>query len=99
MFIVSSHGKVLARHGVIDISRKRIEAVKTWIQGETVAPPTTDEFNWEDVSCNGCGMTPIIGQRYSCSTCDNYDVCSACEKKEHEHPLERKPQLTEEEDD
>ncbi|CAF3901938.1 unnamed protein product [Rotaria sordida] len=88
-YIVSSDGKVLSRRGVDDVTRKSIEALKTWIQGETVAPRTADEFEWDDVSCNGCNMNPIIGQRYRCST---------CEKKGHEHPLELVPQSTEDED-
>jgi hypothetical protein len=29
--------------------------------------------------CAGCGMTPIIGIRYVCSVCPNYDLCSRCE--------------------
>ncbi|CAF2625664.1 unnamed protein product [Rotaria sp. Silwood2] len=98
-FIVSSDGKVLSRHGVNDVKRKGIEALKTWMKGETLAPSTADEFEWADVSCDGCSMSPIIGQRYRCSTCGNHDLCSACEKKGHEHPLELVPQPIEYEDD
>ncbi|CAF3481780.1 unnamed protein product [Rotaria sp. Silwood2] len=99
LFIVSSDGKILSHQGVDDVKRKGIEALKTWTQGETVAPPAEDEFQWEDISCNGCSMNPIIGQRYYCSSCDNYDLCSTCAKKGHEHPLELVPQSTEDEDD
>ncbi|CAF4294027.1 unnamed protein product, partial [Rotaria sp. Silwood2] len=88
LFIVSSDGKLLSRRGVDDVSRKGVEALKTWTKGETVAPPTADEYEWDDISCNECSISPIIGQRYHCPTCDNYDLCSACEKKGHEHRLE-----------
>lgn len=64
-----------------------------------MAPPAADEFEWDDVSCDGCSMNPIIGQRYRCPTCDNYDLCSTCNKKGHEHPLELVPQSTEEDED
>lgn len=40
------------------------------------------------VSCNGCGMNPIVGARYKCSVCDNFDYCENCEeifKNEHNH--------------
>ena len=42
------------------------------------------------VACNGCGVTPILGCRYKCSVCDDYDLCETCEKKlaeEHGHPF------------
>ncbi|CAF3209096.1 unnamed protein product [Rotaria sp. Silwood2] len=99
LFIVSSDGKVLSSRGVNDVSCKGVEALKIWAKGETLAPPTADVFEWEDVSCAGCSFSPIIGHRYRCSTCDNYDICAACEKKGHEHPLELVPQPTEDEDD
>ena len=59
-----------------------------------LAVPTPDEFQWSYVTCDGCKMDPLVGQRYRCSTCGNYDLCSACEKKGHEHPLELVPQPT-----
>ena len=99
MFIVSSDGKILSRRGVEDVSRKGVEALRTWTQGETLAPPTADEFQWSSVGCDGCTVAPIVGQRYHCDTCGNYDLCSACEKKGHEHPLKLVPQPTENQDD
>ncbi len=99
LIIVSSDGKILSRRGYDDVSRKGVEALKAWVQGEKLPPPTADEFRWAHVSCDGCKMVPLIGQRYYCSTCGNYDLCSACEKKGHEHPLVLVPQPTEDEDD
>ena len=94
LFIFSSDGKILSNRGRYDILRKRIEALKTWARGEELPPPTIDEFEWSNVSCDGCGMVPIIGQRYYCSTCGDYDLCSVCEKNGHEHSIERVPQPT-----
>ena len=40
--------------------------------------------------CNGCQMKPIIGNRYKCTICDDFDYCDACEEKfreQHKHPL------------
>ncbi|CAF1685630.1 unnamed protein product [Rotaria magnacalcarata] len=99
LFIMSSDGKFLSRRGRADISGKGIEALKTWGEGKKLAAPLAEEYQWGCVSCDGCNMAPLIGQRYRCSTCGNYDLCTACEKKGHEHPLELVPQPVEDEDD
>ena len=31
------------------------------------------------VTCDGCDKGPIIGHRYKCVVCDNYDLCGSCE--------------------
>ena len=30
------------------------------------------------IKCNGCGMFPLLGERYKCSICPNYDLCEKC---------------------
>ena len=38
------------------------------------------------IKCNNCGMLPIIGIRYKCIECDNYNFCEKCEKtRNHPH--------------
>jgi hypothetical protein len=32
----------------------------------------------EDSFCDGCGMDPIVGNMYTCSTCPNYSLCETC---------------------
>ena len=40
----------------------------------------------EQYTCDGCGVHPILGTRYKCSVCRNFDYCEACEANiEHEH--------------
>ncbi|CAF4033577.1 unnamed protein product, partial [Rotaria sp. Silwood1] len=73
LFIISSDGKVLSRHGHGDVSVKGIEALKTWGRGEKLPPLLPEEFPW-NFFCDGCQMYPIIGQRYDCSTCCHYDL-------------------------
>lgn len=34
------------------------------------------------VECNSCGACPILGVRYHCSNCFDYDLCETCEAKE-----------------
>jgi next-to-BRCA1 protein 1 len=35
-----------------------------------------------NIKCDGCGMVPITGDRYKCTVCPDFDLCSSCEKKE-----------------
>lgn len=42
------------------------------------------------VKCDGCGKYPIIGCRFKCAYCHNFDYCEDCEKKlgeKHNHPF------------
>eukprot|EP00117_Sycon_ciliatum_P001931 scpid86818/ scgid7384/ Sequestosome-1; Ubiquitin-binding protein p62 len=42
------------------------------------------------VTCDICGIGPILGIRYKCSVCHDYDLCSNCEAKgthPADHPL------------
>ena len=36
------------------------------------------------IKCNSCGMEPIVGYRYKCSECPNYNLCERCEEKNNE---------------
>ena len=40
--------------------------------------------------CDGCGLRPIVGVRYKCAVCHNFDFCEKCEKImaiKHGHPM------------
>jgi len=39
----------------------------------------------ENVKCDGCGAFPITGERFKCTVCHNFDLCSTCEQK-NTHP-------------
>ena len=40
------------------------------------------------VNCDGCGQKGIIGIRYKCAVCSDFDFCERCEATiEHEHPF------------
>ncbi|KYQ91468.1 ZZ-type zinc finger-containing protein [Tieghemostelium lacteum] len=58
----------------------------------TPSSPTTNAVEHVGVACDGCGMSPLIGNRFKCTICPNYDLCSSCEQKgavvhPTEHPL------------
>jgi len=97
LIIVSTDGNILSRNGRQDVGRDGVQALQTWARGEKLAPPSPDKYEWPFI-CDGCRTHPIIGQRYRCLTCGDYDLCSACEKKGHEHPLVLEPQPNDDED-
>jgi hypothetical protein len=40
------------------------------------------------IECDGCGEGPIVGIRYKCSVCPDFDYCERCEARiEHPHPF------------
>lgn len=39
-----------------------------------------------NVRCDGCNQNPLIGTRYKCTVCPNYDLCPSCSSKgTHSH--------------
>ncbi|KAG1662456.1 E3 ubiquitin-protein ligase HERC2 [Nymphon striatum] len=45
----------------------------------------------ESIECHGCGTCPIIGNRYKCCICIDFDFCESCfsKKTTHRHPFNR----------
>jgi len=40
------------------------------------------------VTCDGCGVNPIVGARYKCAVCNDFDYCEKCEATiDHPHPF------------
>ena len=92
MVVVSLDGRILSHRGRNDVKHRGMDAIQAWAQGKKVTRHRVDDYEWSYVRCDGCKKAPIVGQRYRCTICKNYDLCSACEKKGHEHPLVLEPQ-------
>lgn len=40
------------------------------------------------VACDGCGLKDIIGYRFKCAVCKDFDFCEICEERlTHAHPF------------
>jgi len=58
---------------------------------EPCKPPTPSAASSHDnVRCDACGVFPIVGPRYNCTVCHDFDLCAKCEATAvhpPEHPL------------
>lgn len=56
---------------------------------QNVPGATDDEITHEGVTCDGCGMSPIVGARFKSAVIGDYDLCAGCEASGVEgHPEE-----------
>ena len=40
------------------------------------------------VRCDGCSVFPLVGVRYKCAVCEDFDFCEKCEENvNHPHPF------------
>eukprot|EP00808_Paulinella_micropora_P020505 g78089.t1 len=54
--------------------------------------------SWPHHVCDGCEVTPIVGPRFHCTVCPDFDLCSACDAKNMhpaDHPLIKLRQVPE----
>eukprot|EP00828_Plagiopyla_frontata_P035856 TRINITY_DN47459_c0_g1_i2.p2 TRINITY_DN47459_c0_g1~~TRINITY_DN47459_c0_g1_i2.p2 ORF type:complete len:352 (+),score=79.23 TRINITY_DN47459_c0_g1_i2:162-1217(+) len=101
IFITSSGDLDLFLNDAIDEDEKQQKSLKiyiddcnqSFIQKESIIIQEKTEPQKEikisihiNCICDGCGMNPIIGIRYKCSVCKEFNYCENCEmSKEHEH--------------
>ncbi|KZC07494.1 Sequestosome-1 [Dufourea novaeangliae] len=64
------------------IDKKFIEILRLYIQvpneNKKVSPPKEEGVFHFNIACDGCN-SDILGFRYKCIQCDNFDLCSQCE--------------------
>jgi len=80
-----------------EILKKTIEQTSK-IFSEMKSQTNTSNIQHSTVTCDGCRVKPILGNRYKCTVCNDFDYCEACEQQNsetHPHPFLkiRKPEL------
>ncbi len=56
--------------------------------------PKSSQVIHAHVTCDECGTSPIVGIRYKCVVCPDFDVCEKCQAKStHDHPFLKIKQL------
>jgi len=89
--------KFCSGSGSVDIMKKpKLRKLLEIIQQEVkeYLPTALDAIRQEDttvhagVRCDNCGVVPMVGIRYKCTVCQDFDFCSKCESEvEHAHPF------------
>ena len=51
------------------------------LNNQNLSVDTTEKAVHTRVACDGCDAYPVVGVRYKCSVCKNFDFCEKCEEK------------------
>ena len=45
------------------------------------SPETSEKAIHHNIACDGCNVSPIVGNRFKCVACPDFDLCEACDAK------------------
>lgn len=67
----------------------------SWLTLTNTAPlPTTSGIKHDGTMCDTCRQQPIIGIRWKCAECTNYDLCTTCYHGDKHHLRHRFYRIT-----
>mmetsp|Transcript_10030 Transcript_10030/g.11416 ORF Transcript_10030/g.11416 Transcript_10030/m.11416 type:complete len:113 (+) Transcript_10030:948-1286(+) len=80
----------LAKEQLTELLPKILDECKDYFQKQK-ASHEENKFKQvihRNVTCDNCQASPILGVRYRCVVCEDYDLCSKCECEDiHKHPM------------
>jgi len=69
-----------------EAARQRAEKdSRAAVEATLLAKTTGAQHN--SIQCNTCNVYPIVGTRYQCTICHDFDLCADCEAKPDSHPV------------
>ena len=60
-----------------------LETSKIATQSKLNQKKSKNNYVHEGIKCNNCGVFPIVGIRYKCLECDNFNCCEKCEQEQN----------------
>ena len=74
-----ARGETSSSKTAVEGSSSRASASQDRMQEFTPEQPLQEEFHYR---CDGCNACPMIGSRWHCDDCEDFDLCSACYAQE-----------------
>ncbi|KAM3138230.1 hypothetical protein pb186bvf_009693 [Paramecium bursaria] len=73
---------------IVQQVKQQVQQQEKMIVEEPKPSPIKPTVLHPKVRCDGCDMFPIVGSRYKCSVCEDFDYCETCEQRNpHMHPF------------
>lgn len=87
-----------AQTGLISNIESSVDQIKSSLssqnnekESEKLAPKRVLQISHTNVKCDTCKKMPIVGRRFVCLVCENFDICEECEELNvhSKHPMIR----------
>lgn len=85
--VMKSELKSTVKFGISVKGSAEVHSMGTTVDGTPMSHIPNDSVHVH-VTCDGCGIKPIVGVRYKCAVREDFDLCDKCEAKEIQpHPM------------